>query len=123
MSCIPRLRKDHAMKARHATFTMALVSALAALAFAQGCSKASACVTRGADVTITGQHEHAATISIDHVKRGVGGTYVAKGKDHDHLFMLKDVDMASLQKGETVKTVTSSTNAHVHEVVVACKAD
>jgi hypothetical protein len=71
--------------------------------------------------TITGQHDHTATVPAEHFKRGVGGTYVAKGKDHDHLFMLKDADLGNLQKGQPVKTVTSSVNAHVHEVLVACK--
>jgi hypothetical protein len=98
-------------------FASCIILALAA----GGCSRASTCLTKGAAVTITGQHDHQATITAEHVKRGVGGTYVAKGQDHDHLFMLKDADMASLQKGQPVKTVTSSVNAHGHEVVVACR--
>jgi len=97
-------------------------SCLALALTAAACSKAaSPCLTKGAEVTITGQHDHKAAITAEHVKRGVGGTYVAKGEDHDHLFMLKDADMASLQKGQPISTVTSSVNAHVHEVVVACK--
>lgn len=87
-----------------------------------GCSKSgSKCVTNGTVVEISGNHGHVANIPAEDVKRGIGGTYAIKGADHEHAMVLKDEDMQSLQKGQTVRTRTSSVNGHLHEVEIRCK--
>lgn len=91
---------------------------------ASGCDKgapASKCVTNGTQVELSGNHGHAVDIPADHVKRGMGGGYAVKGGDHEHAVVLRDEEMKKLQAGETVKTRTSSVNAHVHEVTISCK--
>jgi hypothetical protein len=88
--------------------------------FAVGCKSDGACA-QGAVAQISGEHGHAAEVPADHVKRGVGGSYQAKGGDHEHVISLKDADFAKLKAGEKVKTVATSVNAHTHEVEVACK--
>ena len=90
------------------------------VALVAGCKSDGACA-KGAVAQISGEHGHAAEIPADHVKRGVGGSYQAKGGDHEHVISLKDADFAKLQAGEKVRTIATSVNAHTHEVEVACK--
>jgi hypothetical protein len=88
---------------------------------AVGCNKSEGACAKGAVAQISGEHGHAAEIPADHVKRGVGGSYQAKGGDHEHVISLKDADFAKLAAGEKVRTVATSVSAHTHEVEVSCK--
>jgi hypothetical protein len=100
----------------------ALVLGAGFLVVAPGCEKSgSKCVTNGTVVEISGNHGHTADVPADAVKRGIGGTYAVKGADHEHALVLKDDDMKSLQKGQAVRTRTSSVNGHLHEVEIRCK--
>ena len=86
-----------------------------------GCDKKSNVCPNGASAEFSGNHGHALTIPADAVQRGMGGTYAAKGDaTHEHVVVLKDADMKKLGEGQTVKTRTSSANAHVHEVEIKC---
>lgn len=93
-----------------------------ALAFAlalPACSHRGHCAQ--ISVEVSGDHAHSAKVSADKIRRGVGGTYVVHGADHDHLFVLKDEDAQKLERGESVSVRTTSTNAHVHQVTLRCK--
>lgn len=91
-------------------------------AFVSGCESESACVKNGVEVEIAGNHKHAMSVPIEHIKRAVGGMYPVKGTaDHEHVVKLSDADMEKLKKGEAVETRTSSVNGHTHEVAVRCK--
>ncbi len=107
---------------RLAAFLGSMVIGAGVLLGASSCDKASSkCVTNGTVVEISGNHGHTADVPADAVKRGIGGTYVTKGGDHEHAMVLKDDDMKSLQKGQPVRTRTNSVNGHVHEVEIRCK--
>jgi len=96
--------------------TLTVAFALSSLA---GCRKET-CARLA--VEIAGDHGHAAVIPSDHVKRGVGGNYAARGSaDHSHFITLKDADMERLQSGQAIQTVTSSTGAHTHPVKIQCQ--
>jgi hypothetical protein len=96
-------------------------SLIAACVLSAGCQKKSACVTNGVVVDIAGNHGHAADISAEHVRRGVGGIYPVTGGTHEHAMRLSDADMKALQEGRSVTTRSTSVNGHVHEIGVACR--
>jgi hypothetical protein len=85
------------------------------------CSRKSKsnCVTLG--VEVAGSHPHSSDVPADHLKRGVGATYPLRDGDHEHVFVLSDSNMQTLQLGQSVTTRSSSVNGHVHEVKVSCK--
>lgn len=105
------------------TFQVALGS-LVLVSLAVACDKGgpeNACTKNGAVATISGDPGHSAEIPADSVKRGMGGTYAIKGTEHEHVFVLKDEEMKTLQQGTAVKTRSSSVNAHLHEIEIKCK--
>lgn len=94
---------------------------LAVALVATGCSRKSACLTKGTAVRIAGGDDHTASISPEQLEQGTTGPFVVHGADHDHAFLLKQEEVQKLRRGEAVTTRTTSNNAHLHEVTVRCK--
>ena len=85
------------------------------------CSHKSTCVTKGVDVEVSGDHPHSAVVPSRDVERGAPHTYSVEGDGHRHVFVLTADDMGKLQSGQSVRTRSTSTNAHGHEITVRCK--
>lgn len=92
-----------------------------ALALAVACSFTH-CSRKGdaqkVEVQIDGDSSHSATVPLEDVEHGGVHTYVVHGKGHEHLFVLTDPNTRDLRDGKTVRTRTTSSEAHVHEVTV-----
>lgn len=103
------------------TFTITLITIAGTLALSSlaGCKKNSCAQVI---VEVAGDHGHSVVIPTDHVKRGIGGNYDARGSaDHDHGITLRDSDMRALQAGDVIQTVASSARAHTHPVKIQCQ--
>lgn len=105
------------MTVRDAVARAVILGVLAAALFS--CNRKGPCETLV--VEVIGDHSHTATVSPDKVKRGVEGAYLVRGSEHQHAFRLDEADMRTLMSGGSVTTRTSSSNAHVHDVVVRCE--
>jgi hypothetical protein len=92
------------------------------LAFALACEKKPESVCeKGAEVTIAGNHGHAAELSADKLIKGRTAKAAVQGGTHEHALVLKADQVEALGRGEAVKSRTSSVNAHVHEIEVRCR--
>jgi hypothetical protein len=83
------------------------------------CSHSSHCAQ--IDVQVMGDQAHSSNVSGDKVRRGVGGTYLVHGADHEHAFLLTDQDARTIAAGGSVTVRTTSASGHLHEVIVRCK--
>ncbi|HMR04550.1 MAG TPA: hypothetical protein PKA88_02215 [Polyangiaceae bacterium] len=95
---------------------------LLVLPLALACEKkAESVCPNGADVTIAGNHGHAAELPADKLVKGRSAQAALRGGTHEHALVLKADQVEALGRGEKVQSRTSSVNAHVHEIEVSCK--
>jgi hypothetical protein len=95
-----------------------LVVLLALLA--SGCEKSGICAGKPLALEISGNHGHDVRIAPKELEKGPG-RYPITGGSHEHGLRLTEADLAKLKAGETLERRSTSMNAHVHELRVACE--
>ncbi len=99
-----------------------ITSALVIAPLALGCEKkAEPICPKGAEVTLSGNHGHTSELGAEKLKKGSSAKAPVKGGTHEHAIVLRTEDVESLHTSKSVKSRTSSVNAHVHEIEVRCK--
>jgi len=93
------------------------VVALASLAF--GCQKSGICAGKALALEISGNHGHEERIAANRLDKGPG-RYTIAGGSHEHGFRLSEADVEKLRTGGSVELRSTSMNAHLHELRVAC---
>jgi hypothetical protein len=82
---------------------------------------AASCNQRGTIAQITQNHGHVLMVTIDDVLAGVDKTYDIMGTSlHTHSVTITAADFAMLQTNQSITTVSSSSDAHTHGIVVLC---
>ncbi|HEX6272246.1 MAG TPA: hypothetical protein VFZ53_04380 [Polyangiaceae bacterium] len=95
-----------------------LVLALALTA--AGCKKDGFCSGKPLALEISGNHGHDERVAPKELEKGPG-RYTLSGGSHEHGFRLTEADLAKLQAGQTLELRSTSMNAHVHELRLACE--
>ncbi len=99
-----------------------ITSALVVAPLALGCEKKEEPICpKGAEVTLAGNHGHSSELASEKLKKGSSAQAPVKGGSHEHALVLRSQDVETLATSKSVKSRTSSVNAHVHEIEVRCK--
>jgi hypothetical protein len=82
---------------------------------------AASCNQRGTIAQITQNHGHVLMVTMDDVLAGVDKTYDIMGTSlHTHSVTITAAELAMLQTNQSITTVSSSSDAHTHGIVVLC---
>jgi hypothetical protein len=99
--------------------TAPVISVLIALSVLGGCETPGVCDGKHLALTISGNHGHEERIEKKALAKGPG-VYKFQGDSHEHGFRLSETDIGRLKAGESIELRSTSMNAHVHELRVAC---
>ena len=92
---------------------------VALLILAIGCEKSGLCAGKPLALEISGNHGHDERIAANELEKGPG-RYTIAGGSHGHGFRLSEADVEKLRTGGSVELRSTSMNAHLHELRVAC---
>ena len=92
---------------------------VALLSLASGCQKSGICAGKALALEISGNHGHDERIAPNQLDKGPG-RYTIAGGSHEHGFRLSEADVEKLRIGGSVELRSTSMNAHVHALRVAC---
>jgi hypothetical protein len=92
---------------------------VALLSLALGCQKSGICAGKALALEVSGNHGHDEHIAASELEKGPG-RYTIAGGSHEHGFRLTEADLERLRTGGSVELRSTSMNAHVHALRVAC---
>ncbi|MEP0212042.1 MAG: hypothetical protein ABJD66_02425 [Cellulophaga sp.] len=80
------------------------------------------CIENGAEITITGNHNHTLEIPTQDIISGTTKVYPLIGATgHEHMLTITTENFATLKTNNAI-TIAASTNAgHTHAVTIGCK--